>query len=339
MLQHETIVTFPKKSTQTNSKIASLNARVLAFADLQYNYRFPVQKLDLMLTTFRNIIQREHIEYIFILGDLIDSLNILNHPRAYARLLDFLRSLAQSTPLILVLGNHDSYFFGTNQSLQITPPELFRKYLHDLEQIPDLHLLVNSIFDDGKIRVLGLELPSECYYFPKGSLHTHLKASQKIFDAHLQKFLPELTDVPNRDYFLLLHSPAFLRYKSPVSIPPDVIVLAGHVHHGLVPPLLDEITKFTNRGLIGPGLTNLSNHRTKYQIFPRNARLRPRPNYPWLSLRPITYLSPQALHFLNTFYPQISYAILKPSANTQKLRLSEHYKNSSTKKSLHLPKI
>lgn len=316
MLTHETIVEAP-----------NLKKRILAFSDVQYDQNFSKRKLRTMLAYFCRIIAQENIDYVFILGDLVNSLNVLTMPTVYQNLLDFLRTLAQSAPVIMILGNHDSYFYDQQNQLHIAPAQLYRQYLQDLDQIPNFHLLrtdqPNSphIFDDGAIRVLGLSLPDPCY-LETNSVRNFDQNGQTAFADIVKQYLPELTKVPNRDYYLLTHSPAYLR---PGLIPDNVMVLAGHVHHGLVPPLLDELTKFSDRGIISPGLTRSSKYTTKYELFPRRARLRPKTSQPWLTLRPITYLADRFLRPLNIFYPSISFAIIRENHSKTTLHVEEEY--------------
>lgn len=321
MLIHKTIIEQP-----------GIQKRILAFADLQYDQNFSLRKLQSLKQQLIATKKQESIDYIFILGDTINSLNVLENPTIYRRLLDFFHRLAEQTPVIMVLGNHDTYYFDKNHHLHITPTQIYQQYLHDLDQIPDFHLLhtddeqAPSIFDDGTIRVLGLSLPAACY-FEQGSAKNPPGDGQSAFNELIKKYLPELTKVPKRNYYLLTHSPAYLQ---PGLIPANITVLAGHNHHGLVPPLLDELTRFTSRGLVGPGLTYLDRRGTKYELFPRNARLRPTSKQPWLTLRPITYFSDRILRPFNIFYPELSFAIIREdqrskSSTSNRLRLTERY--------------
>lgn len=316
MLIHETII-----------KSSDIQKRILAVADLQFDQNFALGKLEVMLSYFRQIIDRESIDYVFILGDVINSLNVLQLPETYHRLLDFLSQLATHAPIVMVLGNHDTYFYNAQHQLQVAPAPLFPQYLQDLQQIPNLHLLHTShldsahIFDDGAIRVLGLDLPGPCYLEDNPERNFHCDG-QTTFNNLIQQYLPELTQVPDRNYYLLIHSPAYLKADL---IPTNVMVLAGHNHHGLVPPVLDELTKFSDRGLVGPGLTRNRQHNTKYELFPRYARLRPTKKRPWLTLRPITYFSDRLLKPLNFFYPQISYAMIHESHAKTTFAVKENY--------------
>ena len=314
MLSHTVTIKFPTR-----------RRRILAFSDLQYDLDFKPQQLDRLSHCLRSEIAKSHIDYVFFLGDLVNSLHVLEDEVAYAKLLNFLRQIAQTAPLIIVLGNHDEYYYRSNKYLE--RPDLYHKLHNDLQSIVDVHVLgtdqeIDSpIFDDGAIRVLGLSLPRACYYKQGTTRETHRKG-QLAFDRLIGQYLPQLTSVQDRDRYVLMHSPTYL---SPCLLNQDFLVLAGHMHNGVVPPILDELTRFTHRGLVGPGLcrTGLRDH--QFELFPRYARLQPTLQRPWHTVQPSTYFGSGIFKLLNVFYPKVSYSIIIDDPSIPKLKVSASY--------------
>lgn len=315
MLQHVTTIKFPGHKRN-----------ILAFSDLQYDSSFKVSRLRELLESLEAEIIKSQIDYVFFLGDLVNSLNILEDTISYTKLLEFLRQLAMAAPLIIVLGNHDQYYYTKNRFH--ARPDLYHQFCADLKQIPQVHLLGTDpeidypIFDDGAIRVLGLNLPQTCYY-KHGSTEASRQRGQAEFNKLINRYLPQLESTKFRDYYLLVHSPRYL--GKCLDNHGNVMVLAGHMHHGVVPPILDELTKFTHRGIIGPGLNRTSPHNTQFELFPPYARLRPTVNRPWHTVRPSTYFGTGLFKIFNHLYPKISYTLILNDGHVTKLTLSEHY--------------
>lgn len=319
MLRHVTTIKFPKR-----------RRNILAFSDLQYDSSFTVSRLMQLLKYLETEIVKSQIDYVFFLGDLVNSLNVLEDAISYTKLLEFLRQLALAAPLIIVLGNHDQYYYAKNRFR--ARPDLYHKFCADLKQIPQVHLLGTDpeidypIFDDGAIRILGLNLPQTCYY-KQGSTEASLQHGQAEFNKLINRYLPQLKSTKFRDYYLLVHSPRYL--SSRLDSHSDVMVLAGHMHHGVVPPVLDELTKFTHQGIVGPGLNRTGPHNTQFELFPPYARLRPTNKRPWHTVRPSTYFGSGLFKLFNHLYPKISYSLILGDSRSDKLTVTEHYHHKS----------
>lgn len=315
MYKHITTLSVPKR-----------RQRILAFSDLQFDENFSERRLQYIFNGLRSAIKENKIDYLFFLGDLINSLNLLETPTAYQHLLRFLQSLTKLAPLIIVPGNHDVFYY--RNSRHCLNNRLYSQYCADLSNIPNLYLLSTDdktnhhIFDDGKIRVLGLSLPYD-YYFKHGSIKSTIIKNQDKFDQLIQYYLPELLSGKDRDYYLLSHSPAYFNQQM---YDPQIISLAGHIHNGSLPPILDQLTRFSERGLIGPGFARQGIVTNHYELFPKNARLRPTAERPWLTIRPVTYFSDHILKWLNYVYPSLSYTIIREDPRSQNLHFSETYR-------------
>lgn len=289
---------------------------VLAFTDLHFSKNFGTGRLTKILEIFQEAIQREKVEYACFLGDLVDSLVVMDSEDLRQELYEFLRSLSESLPVIMVLGNHDWSRYEGKAAL--IDEEGARKMRWQLNLIPNVYLLggEDEVFDDGKVRMVGVDLPAECYHFT--NFRSERSAVEK-FREKMVESLPKLEVEDVREKYLLMHSSRFLRE---VKIPKDVVVLSGHMHDGVVPPVLDKVTKFSGRGIIGPGFSRKNGKTVNYEILPWNARLRPRNGRMWMSLRPVNYLPrDRKIGRLNRMFPEISYTVIKGGA--EKVRIAE----------------
>lgn len=289
---------------------------VLAFTDLHFSKEFGEQRLEKMQEIFQEVIRREKIEYVCFLGDLIDSLVVMDDEELWRKLQDFLRDLGEILPVIIVLGNHDaSRYEGREAFLDVEGREILKTRL---EQIPGVTVLGdgNEIFDDGKVRMLGVDLPEECYHFAN---FRSLRSAAEAFREKMAVSLSKLETEDVRERYILMHSSRFLRE---VEIPGDVVVLSGHMHDGVMPPVLDKVIGFSGRGLIGPGFSKGNGWQSHYEILPWNARLRPRAGRMWMSLRPVNYLPrDRKIGKLNRMFPEVSYMVVRGGAD--KLRIEE----------------
>lgn len=304
-----------KEIRETKVFLPGARRPVLAFTDLHFSKDFGEGRLMKILEVFRAAIQREKIEYICFLGDLVDSLTVMDDERLGRELGEFLAEMGEMLPVIMVFGNHDwSRYEGKAALLD---KEGFRKMRRRLNLIPNVYLLgdEDGVFDDGKVRMVGVDLPEECYHFTN---FRSKKSASEAFREKMAESLPKLETEGERERYLLMHSSRFLRE---VEIPEDVVVLSGHMHDGVVPPVLDKITKFSGRGVIGPGFSKGGGKQSNYEILPWNARLRPRAGRIWMSLRPVNYLPrDRKIGKLNRMFPDISYTVIRGGAEKVKIK-------------------
>ena len=162
---------------------------VLAFTDLHFSKDFGEKRLEKILEIFREVIQQEKIEYVCFLGVLVDSLVVLEDADLWQKLYTFLRSLGENLPVIMVLGNHDaSRYEGRKALLDGRGMEDLRS---ELEKIPGMTVLggEKEIFDDGKVRMLGIDLPNEDYHYANFRSE---KTAAEAFREKMRESLPKL---------------------------------------------------------------------------------------------------------------------------------------------------
>ena len=199
-------------------------------------------------------------------------------------------------------GNHDSYQkagkpvrVGRRKYKYITIGESPLKEC--LANIKNIHVLDNGVFEDKQSYVFGLSMPSEYYDTPA---HPYSE-DKEVLLKELKKNAARLKNLPkNKVKIILIHSPTCLT-------DPDVckylnefdFVFAGHMHNGIVPPILQKIwrghrgfvtatKKFfadqnTRLGLYGDKLIvlgavttippNVKGHKLFDVVFPANAAI------------------------------------------------------------------
>ncbi len=291
-------------------KIPGRQRKILAFSDLHFCDKVAGRRTKVILSILKRVCQTEGIDYIFFLGDLINSLDVLNDTVLRAKLREFLEALAEIAPLIIVTGNHDLSYYTAGATKGIMFPDQWYRWVSTLMYNERIHVLdaalgnERMIFDDGVMRVLGMHLPDVCY----PTTVCQGRDSVKAFREYAEQVLPELTKVKDREYYLLLHNPQFLE---DVDLDPQIAVLAGHMHNGLVPPVLDEVTRFTGRGIVGPGYYDRKGRKHSYVPFSKGARYYPRMGRPWLTLNACTHLPPESwLWNFDWIFPATSYVVI-----------------------------
>lgn len=197
-------------------------ARIVAISDLHYHQVYQKKRFSKLF----DAIKKQNPDYICIPGDLIDTVDVLEEADM-TPLMDFFKNLATIAPTMLVLGNHD-----IEKKAQYCYP---KKWVEELNQIPNLHLLEHE-------RLTFQDLSFYGY-----SLSTRFYRSRK----HLEQFLKE-SQFPKKESnyeVLLLHTPQHL-LEDPYyeRISQFDLVLSGHTHNGLMPEWARG-----NSGIISPG--------------------------------------------------------------------------------------
>lgn len=297
--------------------------KILAFSDLHFCDKIVGRRAELTLAILKRICQEEKIDYVFFLGDLINSLDVLRDTVLRVKLKNFLEELAMVASVIMVTGNHDMSYYTAGATKGKMVPEQWYRWVQMLKQNERIHVLDTAfgideaVFDDGVMRVLGLSLPEVCY----PTVVEEGQSSAEAFRKYAERMLPELTKVPGREYYLLLHNPQFLLQ---MKLDKRVAVLAGHMHNGLVPPVLDEMTWFTSRGLVAPGYYVRKGCKMSYIPFGVGARYRPRTDRPWLTLNSCAHMPPESwLWRLDRIFPALSYAVI--SGDEARSKFSSKY--------------
>ncbi len=227
------------------------NIKLKYFSDIHYTYNFDDRKLDAIL----GIINSSFCDYICIGGDIIDSTNFIRENRKeQIKLLKWLEEIAKYKKTFISCGNHD-FMKRTSNGWSYDYFESFWKEVNGISNLQVSHF--NPYYEDDKVIIYMPELDYEFYENENKAENIDLLIEKLKKDEQYRVDLNE-----NKVKVLLIHSPYLLSDPKIVELVKEFdIIICGHMHKGLVMPILDELVK-NNRGLVSPYL----------RPFPNNAR-------------------------------------------------------------------
>lgn len=230
---------------KTNKNIRDL--KLFLFSDVHFRKNFPKEKLE----EIERHAYLSQPDYICIAGDLV---NDAKNPGDLNILLQFLLNLSHIAPVVMSLGNHDLLTLGKDKKWI---HYLNEEYFAMLATVPKFQLLDNSSWKDKSVSFTGVTMPSEYYEGQHESIE------------YIKQYLNTVTLPEESPLYqvLLFHSPISLlelNEKEYKYLNNTDLVLSGHMHGGLTPPVLENV--LGKRGIIGP--TNLQ----RRTIFPNYVR-------------------------------------------------------------------
>lgn len=222
--------------------------KILVFSDLHFSYKISDLKLDMII----NEAKRIKPTYIFIVGDLIDSVDMITNREERNRLLLFLKQLSSLSTVLISLGNHDCYKKNSVQQKFTKNKWIYcydEEFIKSMNVFPNVHVLKNSVYEDDNIFVLGV-FNSFSYYHAKGKLVE--SKEQMIHDLECINPL-YLKHLPHSKVkFVMVHSPVYMQDDSILDTLKEYdYICSGHMHNGCVPPILNELWR-SSRGIISP---------------------------------------------------------------------------------------
>lgn len=209
-----------------NKKIKK-DINILHISDIHFYKNSDIKLLNKLYDKFKTY----KFNYIIITGDILDeNKNVINK---LIYLKEWIEKLSKLALVIIGFGNHDMYSKENGAYIN----DFNGLFWRNINQMDNVCVLYNNAYEDNNICVYG-HISSIYYYYPK--------ENKKVL-------IEELDNIPksnNKYNILLLHSPFYLNDKdiSNKLIGYD-LVLSGHMHNGLMPPILDEIFDNT-RGII-----------------------------------------------------------------------------------------
>ena len=213
---------------------------MLVFSDIHYSGKKDIKKLNKLL----DLLKKYDADYITIPGDLLDNDEVLNKDL----FVDWIKKLTSISKVIISLGNHDirkrkkGYVSYYNKD-----------YYDKLNSVSNVYFLNNNSISFDDIYFFGYTQSFEYYYKYKNE-------SSKIMLEEINKYNVSKT-TKNKFNVLLMHSPICYFGKIEKQLSSYDLILSGHMHNGIVPPIFDEI--FDNDiGLVAPNKS----------LFPKNAR-------------------------------------------------------------------
>ena len=232
------------KVTKVNYNIegTGLEKKIVLITDIHYYHSKHSKKLDAVLKKVQGI---ENIDYICLAGDIID----VGTFKDEEILITWLKELTKLGTVIMSLGSHDICHSHKNKTYYYN-----EEYYNKVKSIKNLHLLDNDVYEDGKVRFIGLTLPIDFYY--------KYKENTNYFMRYVNNTFKELD---KKKYNILLpHTPvpftAITDIDSVKLLKNTNLILTGHMHAGCVPVALRKLLK--GRGFIAP---------CHEKMFPKNA--------------------------------------------------------------------
>lgn len=243
---------------ETKIKFYSKKAlKICVISDIHFSYQVKNEKLDALILKLRE----RKPDYIFIPGDLIDSNDMIFEKTEEERLLYWLSRLGEIATVILSVGNHDVYKKASKKYKKKTGNswEIFEnlEFIEKVNNLSNVHYLNDEVYEDSRIYVLGFTQKPEYYNF---SSKKHVTVFNPV-DEDIEEMLRELDDLDqkkiqnlpkNKLKFALIHSPVYLNeYRVKAELAEFDYFISGHMHNGIVPPVVDEFWRGT-RGVVSP---------------------------------------------------------------------------------------
>lgn len=219
-----------------NNKV--INKRIVLISDVHYGGDFKKEKLSLILDRIKIL----KPDYITLTGDLIDNTNILKDLIIKNEVKNFLKELTFIAKVIMCIGNHDQFILKKRAFRCVYDFDSNREWFEEIRKIPNLVLLDNEYYEENNIRFIGFT-PSFNYYD---------KEERIVLLNELKNKLPSVKD--DCYNILLIHSPINILDNITIketNLKNVSLILSGHTHNGMMPPILDDLIK-GNAGIFSP---------------------------------------------------------------------------------------
>lgn len=232
-----------------NSKVIS-DLKIGALGDLHISRLVGLEKLNPLLFQ----LEKEKLDYIVFLGDLMDRPILTNDITKKRELLQLLKDAANIAPTMVILGNHDYI----TESEHCTFFDYNLEFWNEVSRIKNLFLLNDMLYYDDKILFMGYMQKFE-YYFSLTKKRISREDSEEFYKdfvkhTSLYENLPE--SLPKIG---LIHSLEFTDAAKNRNLLKDFdLLIGGHDHDGCIPFGFGNF----NRGIISP----------RKQLFPKNVR-------------------------------------------------------------------
>ena len=240
----ETTYKLYRKTPLFSSQSKSLKIAVIS--DIHFSRLVKNLKLRAIIKQF----EPARPDYIFITGDLVDTLECVDSLGERERFLSFLQNLTAISSvrkMIVSLGNHD--FYRTPEDKKGWHIVRDKEFLKSLREVPNLVLLDDEVYQDDDIFCFGYTQKKS--YYTEDGVNFAENAEAQLED--LTKTLANLPEPPaDKLKFALIHAPTHLQTPDiEFLLQPFDYILSGHMHNGIVPPVLDEFW-LSQKGIISP---------------------------------------------------------------------------------------
>ena len=238
--------------------------RIITISDIHFGKKMKIEKVKRAFQLTESL----KPNYICLLGDNLDTTNVVDEPTKKDEFLDILQYSGEIAPTMISLADHDQRY-AEDGHIKIDYREDLWKQVNDIKNV---HVLHNEGYEDEDVRFYGYTLPSY-YYHGKYDLPITSDCNKSRGDEDVSVLLEDMEwneeifisymDNP-KDKFsaALFHSPQNVtNRKVAYYLSGFDHIYSGHMHQGCMPPILDDIIP-GNKGLISPQKT----------LFPDNSR-------------------------------------------------------------------
>ena len=248
--------------------------KICILSDIHFSKQFKTSRLNYI----KNYIFELNPDYIFIAGDLLESLDVIKREKEKTRIKTWLVNISKVSKIFIVLGNHDMF---RNHKF-----DKKNSFFKSINEIKNIFVLDNEIYEDNNIYVCGV---TESPRFYKTS-------DIEVLKEDLNRSCEYLKYNKMKAKFLLIHSPVGFDVEEINNITKNFdYIITGHMHNGCVPPIINELWKST-RGIISP----------KKKFFIKNERNTLNKKDDRLLVNgPVTTFSNYSgfMHYFNIIYP------------------------------------
>ncbi len=222
--------------------------KLLSIGDIHLSKNVTLESVDKIL----KVIEENKPNYIFILGDTIDSENELTYDKRLLELEVLIKNCNNMAKTFIIIGNHDYHYDKENNITSISP------IWYDFDKLPNTYLLNDKSFCDENLFIGGYMQKGDAYYKDKSS-----RENEETFYNDLSKIDSLVKNLPDDKFKIFLtHSPEPIQEEINQELLKDYnLIIAAHYHNGAVPEFLDGIIP-KNKGLVTP----------RRDFFPSEAR-------------------------------------------------------------------
>ena len=192
--------------------------KLLIMSDTHIHNNSNLKSMD----EFLQIIDKENPDYIFLVGDIVDSPRILNENEKVVT--SFITSLSSIAKTYITLGNHeldDNNYFNIQALID---------YFEKINKLRYINVLDNKTKIEGDLLLTGFTQELDIY------TNNKLHEDHELFrDSFLSR---NFKNKENKYNILLTHSPESIIKNLDILSKYDLF-LTGHYHNGLTPALFD----------------------------------------------------------------------------------------------------
>lgn len=218
--------------------------KIACLSDTHISRKTTKEDIAFMIYT----IKKENPDYIFLLGDIIDSYHLMDESSTRAKVTSLLVKLSEIAKVFFVIGNHDYIYYDDEFGFMEGDIDRWDFY----NMYDNIKFINNEIIDEENIVIGGYNEPYRVYHNRNKDVFKN-----DFCNYNLEKVKGDKPKV------LLLHSPDPFKQEENIDLVKDYnIIMSGHTHNGCVPSFLDKVWIPKHSGIIT----------SSRELFPKDVR-------------------------------------------------------------------